>query len=82
MNNLPVDDNNKLLRFTWPGGYPVIYLDKKDNVLCPDCAQKALDNIEETNKPVHGDIYYEGAPLTCEDCNTEIESAYGDPDES
>jgi hypothetical protein len=30
---------------------------------------------------VVGDVYYEGPPLICDDCGTEIESAYGDPDE-
>lgn len=38
--------------------------------------QLAYDDL-----PVVGDIYYEGSPEFCADCNAEIESAYGDPDE-
>ena len=31
--------------------------------------------------PQAGDVFYEGAPETCPDCNCQIESAYGNPDE-
>ncbi len=61
----------------WPGGYPIIYLDKGGITLCAVCA-----NEDE----VHGSpavtwfIHYEGPPVICQGCSVGIESAYGDPD--
>jgi len=63
------------------GSYPIIYLTKRDNVLCADCATKALYQLDdEFDPPVAYDAYYEGPTDRCDDCNREIESAYGDPD--
>jgi hypothetical protein len=67
----------KLMSFAWPGGYPIVYLTALDFVLCPDCANGGGDCEDE---PVTADIYWEGAPMTCDHCETKIESAYGDPD--
>lgn len=53
-------------------GYPVLYLDKNDNVFCAECAKKSF-----TQHP-----YWEGSPVECEKCGEMIESAYGDPEES
>lgn len=81
--NAMKDENGKLISYAWPGGYPVYYIDKDGSVLCPDCAQKSLDDPDELPnfKPIAGDVYYEGPVIYCEQCNAEIESAYGDPDE-
>jgi len=59
--------------YAWPGGYPLYYLDREDNILCPTCAS------QETN-PVEGQVYYEGSTLQCDECFATIESAYGDPE--
>jgi hypothetical protein len=109
--------------YAWPGGYPIYYLDKRGDVLCPKCAQAILEarraddlllalgadgefvrdedeygwhwersdvlsamrdaiGAESTRDvPTVYDVHYEGAPLTCEECQAEIESAYGDPDD-
>lgn len=60
--------------FAWPGGYPIIYLDHDNEVLCADCATKERADVEAY------DVFYEGAPVYCAECNVEIESAYGDPE--
>lgn len=59
------------------GGYPIFYLDLKDRVLCANCCN---DPECEYGPAVLADIHYEGAPLDCDGCGEEIESAYGDPE--
>jgi ribosomal protein S27E len=73
------DSDGQLPAFAWPGGYPIIYLDRGGNVLCPDCANRETD---ASQAPVSCDVFYEGAPLQCDDCGKTIDSAYGDPSES
>lgn len=60
---------------SFPGLYPIYYLRGNTEVLCPECASKEPENIE------HQSVHWEGKPLICEECNAEIESAYGDPEE-
>jgi hypothetical protein len=74
----------KLSAFAWPGGSPIIYLTPMNDVLCAECAQKALDDPDEypENKPVYADVYYEGPAIECDGlCGKMIESAYGDPED-
>lgn len=72
-----LDENGgKLPSFAWPGGYPLFYLDHENFILCPDCANK-----EEIENLVAYDAHWEGEPLTCEECNGKIESAYGVPEQ-
>ena len=64
------------------GSYPILYLTKGGSDLCADCATKALYQLaEEFDPPIAHAPYYEGPPINCDDCNREIESAYGDPEE-
>jgi hypothetical protein len=74
--------SGKLPAYAWPGGYPILYLDRENSTLCAECATKSLDDPEEVPqfKPVAFDVYYEGPTIHCEQCNAEIESAYGDPE--
>lgn len=60
------------------GGYPTIAILGDSSVLCPDCARNVYlcDGSD-----VSLDVYWEGEPLYCEDCNKEIDSAYGDPED-
>jgi hypothetical protein len=72
--------------FAWPGGYPIIYVCATGDVLCARCATKQMKTewIREPRAgylPVAYDVYYEGPILQCADCNEDIESAYGDPDD-
>ena len=76
--------DGKLPAYAWPGGYPIIYLDREDSVLCADCATKSLDDPDEVPqfKPVAAHVHYEGPSEFCGQCGAEIESAYGDPAET
>jgi hypothetical protein len=76
-----------LASFAWPGGYPIIYIADDGGVFCPDCANgKNGSDASFDAEPGSGwrieagDIFYEGAPITCDHCATTIESAYGDPE--
>lgn len=82
MPKLTLDNSGNLPAYTWPGGYPIIYLDHECSVLCAQCATNSFKDEDERPeyKPVDSDIYYEGPTLQCEQCNADIESAYGDPD--
>lgn len=57
-----------------PGCYPIYYASLGD-CLCADCATKEPEAIEAHS------VHWEGAPMTCDRCGEEIESAYGDPSE-
>ena len=58
-------------------GYPLIYIDNNGCVLCNKCAQKDIDEDIANPDELVGSIYWEGDPLICENCNCELESAYG-----
>lgn len=73
--------NGSLPAYAWPGGYPIYYLDGENSILCPKCATESLNDAVPF-RPVAGDVHWEGAPLYCDNCSAEIESAYGEPDES
>jgi len=51
-------------------GYTAIYLDARDRVYCETCAP--------IGATCHG--YPSGPVLTCEGCDKEIASDYGDPE--
>jgi len=76
------DSDGKLPAFAWPGGYPILYLDGSDEVLCAACATRLADDPEEFEKykPYAFMIHEEGPTVYCENCNAPIESACGDPD--
>lgn len=76
-NHLPRDDDGKLSKWAWPGGYPIYYLDKDNSTLCPTCANKSDSDDELLNfRPIAAGINYEDAYLFCDDCGERIESAY------
>ena len=70
------DSDGKLSTFAWPGGYPIFYLDKHDNVLCPACANEHEPG--EDDAPVHADVNWEDPSLYCDECSERIESAYAE----
>ena len=91
MRNLPRDDKGRLEAYVWPGGYPVIYIATDGGVFCADCANGENGSLARTvdgpdDAPRDGwkieacDVFFEGHSEFCVHCNTEIESAYGDPD--
>ena len=61
--------------YTFPGGYPLAYLDVHAEVLCATCAQTS---VSEGGGPVTSFVHWEGPAITCVECGAEIESAYGD----
>lgn len=74
-----IKEDGTLQMFAFPGGHPILYNDGDNSVLCPKCATMSLDDEVESFRPVDWFIHYEGPPEHCEECNVEIESAYGDP---
>ena len=73
--NFDLTSEGKLPAYAWPGGYPIVYLDQENLPLCADCATVEVSGLGGRL------IHYEGPPERCEECNAEIESAYGDPEE-
>jgi hypothetical protein len=84
-----IDTNtNELPSYAWPGGYPIYYLCADGGVLCPDCANKdgyvgePADGIDDPQwHVVDGSVYWEGPAMSCDGCNCDIESAYGDEED-
>lgn len=78
--------NGKLQAYAWPGGYPIFYVTQDNCCLCPDCVNDNLElcleqDIDERDDQwyiVAADINYEDDTLYCDNCNKQIESAYGD----
>jgi hypothetical protein len=65
--------------YTWLGDSPIIYTIADDcTILCADCARKIYFN---ERIDINSLVYNEGPTEYCEECNAEIESAYGDPEE-
>ncbi len=61
-----------LVACVYPGGYPVYYYDREQNVFCADCAEQHEEEI------LGATIYWEGPDVECDNCGEFIESAYGD----
>lgn len=74
VNRKPLDS------FAWPGGYPLFYLDGHNSILCPECANESCNDDIPAFRPCAYAVHWEGEPLICDNCNAEIESAYGEPD--
>jgi len=82
------DENGNLPAYAWPGGYPIYYLCADNGVLCPQCANKesaVRDADEHPDYPdydqwhiVAGEVNWEDASLTCDNCSQRIESAYAE----
>lgn len=77
-----VREGGNLPQWAWPGGYMVLYLETPSHdVLCAKCATKALrEEAPWRGGMIHGP-HYEGPSEHCAECNRELESDYGDPDE-
>lgn len=72
------DNGGDLPAYVWPGGYPIFYLDSGNNVLCVKCANK----VQMGTYVIEYDVNYEDPDLYCDDCSEQIESAYGDDNDS
>ena len=89
--NKPIDilrDVREFARcpYTCPGGYPKILIMTDGECLCSSCARSEYRLISDSTRHNVRDgweaacisIHWEGAPIICANCGTEIESAYGD----
>lgn len=76
----PVCPTYKLARNA-DGGYPLVYVTADGGSLCAACATEQATRRDRDHWPriLGADVYYEGSPVSCDNCNVEIESAYGDP---
>jgi hypothetical protein len=80
-NPILFTDNGQVLRYAWPGGYPVFYVCDDGGALCPTCVQENLEQCQDADDcelfvTTHG-INYENDSLYCDHCSETIESAYG-----
>ena len=84
------ENGEDLPAYAWPGGYPIYYITKDCGVLCagPECANGPEARQADSECPdddqwlvIAADVHWEGEPMVCDHCGSEIESAYGDPDE-
>ena len=66
-----------LMPFTSIGSYTIVYLDKRNNSLCADCATHA----RVAGEKVIASTYDEGPDLDCDECGEVMKASYGDPDE-
>jgi hypothetical protein len=67
--------NGELATYCFPGGYPLLYLDGGDNVLCSRCADASIGADYERDRPVHCAVNWE-TPTDCTSCGEVIECAY------
>lgn len=79
------------LRFnrTSIGGYPLFAIMADGGIMCPKCCRENAKTIVHNTVFSHRaradkwwtletvDIHWEGEPLQCDECNEDIESAYG-----
>src|ERR1700747_2819068 len=71
--------------YSWPGSYTIIYLTRGGDTLCAECATKEIRAWmydDSDDPPVEYGTYDEGPVIQCDDCNRDIESSYGDPEEN
>lgn len=84
---LPVN-RDPLPAFAWPGGYPLYYGFRDGGVICPDCVNKNVADIDAANRGErrhnsHGgwavdavDTNWEDDDLHCDHCHAKIPCAY------
>jgi len=81
IERLATRNEGKLPKYAWPGGYPVFYLDSKDNVLCADCANEVYKDPDTDTQLALHDCNWEDPQQYCDECSGLIESAYADDNE-
>ena len=87
LDAMRLNDGN-LPQWAFPGGYTIGYYTHDGEILCATCAdsdetQEATAAVVPTWESIVAvGCYDEGPTLQCAGCNCDIESSYGDPDES
>lgn len=76
--------------FAFPGGYPKVLIMQDGECLCATCAKAEYRQVSDATRhpftntqwqAIGVDIHWEGAAIQCANCNADIESAYGEPEE-
>lgn len=71
--------------YAWPGGYPLYYIVKDCDVLCPKCVNENIELLSDEYDPqwylIGVDINYEDTDLYCDHCGEQIEPAYEQDDD-
>jgi hypothetical protein len=73
-------------KYGWPGGYPLYLMFGDGEPCCFECANKEYkriardmkDGYDKSFQIIGCDINYEDNDMYCANCNTKIESAYGE----
>jgi hypothetical protein len=66
----------------FPGGYAIRYYFNDGEVLCANCVNESFRNDgDEFVEPEGAMILWEGPTTFCAECNEEMASEYGDPDD-
>jgi hypothetical protein len=90
---MPLADIKENLRhgkYSWPGGYPLLFITCDGAALCFDCVRSEwrdivsahLDPGYSTGWEIAGlDANWEDPELYCDHCGDRIESAYAEPEE-
>ena len=81
--NIPADAES-VETYSEIGCYPMFYVTKSNDVICPDCVNKNISSFkdeEDINYIVARDANWEDPELYCDECSEKIPSAYADDDE-
>lgn len=77
------DESGKRSSYAWPGGYPLYYF-TSCSALCAKCANLPESLTADPTDPdwfvIGQEANYEDDSLTCDNCCSPIESAYGPDD--
>jgi len=74
--------------YAFPGGYPKMLIMRDGEVLCAGCAKSEYklisaatrNDLRDSWAAAGVELHMEGSPYQCAHCNTDIDSAYGEPD--
>jgi len=72
--------------YAWPGAYPLALITSDGACLCADCTRKefaqicreSFDNTSCGFRVAGVGVNWENSDLYCDNCNTKIDSAYGE----
>lgn len=75
--------------YAWPGGYNKVLVMTDGESLCADCVKDNYRIILRATRDhdrsgwgaVGAEIHWEGPAIHCANCNKEMPSEYGDPEE-
>lgn len=78
--NIPADAT-EVPSHTEHGGYPLFYVTKESDVICPSCVNASLSVYRDKDDPNYievVDVNWEDGNLYCDDCGNHVVSAYAE----